>query len=367
MTLQEAATFVCVILGAGGLTLLAIDPMLAAPAQLINRIDVAIRGPSVEMVVSELLTQNPCPGESAADFSCWDTYYENVLQKHPAQVALFELKGRYDGGGYPRMFCHTLLHPIGKKAGREYGSVAEAYKHGDTFCRSGYYHGVLEGIFGEEKGEEILANLDTLCATVNGKEEYSYDYFACVHGIGHGLMAYFDHDLFKSLLGCDKLSGEWEQSSCYGGVFMENVISDTAEEPSKFLKRDDPLYPCNVVEEKHRTECYQMQTSHMLALFEGDFEKTFTTCERAEEGFRISCYQSAGRDAAGWSYGSPEMALYYCAKGKIREQRVECVVGAASDFIQSVGVESARYTCSIAPEESRERCVKEIKWQIERL
>jgi hypothetical protein len=298
-----------------------------------------------EAEVEHLLETDPCAADESS-LDCWDDYYARVLTEHGSHVALFELKARYEQGGYPRLYCHTLLHPIGEAAGHEYPSVAEAYKYGDTFCRSGYYHGVLEGVFGHEGSEELLDNLDSLCAEVDGKERYSYDYFSCVHGVGHGLMAYFDHDLLESLEGCDKLSGEWEQSSCHGGVFMENVISDTPEEPSKFLKRDDPLYPCDVVDDKYRAQCYLMQTSHMLALFDGDFGKVFGACISVEAKYQVSCYQSLGRDASGWSYGSIEDVIGYCDTAQTNEQRSECFAGAGTDFIQSHSIEKARELCS---------------------
>lgn len=299
--------------------------------------------------VAYLLRSDPCAADESS-YDCWEGYYQRVIGAHGSRIALLDLKGRYDQGGYPRLYCHTLLHPIGEAAGHEYGNVADAYAKGDTFCRSGYYHGVLEGLFGQEGSDALLNHLDTLCAEVEGKERYSYAYFSCVHGIGHGLMAHFAHDLFQSLEGCDRLSGEWEQSSCHGGVFMENVISDTLDEPSKYLKRDDPLYPCNVVDDKYRAQCYLMQTSHMLALFDGDFGKVFGACNSVEAKYQVSCYQSLGRDASGWSYGSIEDVIGYCDASRTAEQRAECFAGAGTDFIQSHGVEKARELCQRAGE-----------------
>jgi len=298
-----------------------------------------------ERKVALLLRSNPCPSDQESSYKCWEGYYERVIAESGSHVALFDLKGRHDAGGYPRLYCHTLLHVIGEAAGREYPSVAVAYEKGDTFCRSGYHHGVLEGVFGHEGQDAVLNHLDSFCAEVSGKDRYSYDYFSCVHGVGHGLMAHFAHDLFQSLEGCDQLSGEWEQSSCHGGVFMENVISDTEEEPSKFLKDDDPLYPCNAVEDRYRYQCYLMQTSHMLAVYDGDFGAVFDACSSVEKKYRIPCYQSLGRDASGWSYGSIEGVLAYCAEGGTEEQKEECLAGAGVDFIQSHGGEKARELC----------------------
>lgn len=320
-----------------------------------------------DRAVAHLLRFEPCLAENEDSYTCWEAYYERTIEKYGSNVALFELKHRYEGGGYPRLYCHTLLHIIGEAAGKEYETVAAAYEVGDPFCRSGYYHGVLEGIFGEEGAEKFLANLDSLCEEVKGKERYSYDYFACVHGVGHGLMAFFNHDLFASLEGCDLLSGKWEQSSCHGGVFMENVISDTADEPSKFLKKEDPLYPCDAVGDQYRYQCYLMQTSHMLTLFNGDFSAVFPVCSTVEEKYRVPCYQSLGRDASGWSYGSSDQVLSYCKQGATEEQRGQCLAGAGVDFIQSYGMDAARDLCKKGEERARAICISVVEYNISTL
>lgn len=317
--------------------------------------------------MSVAIPQDPCPGELGETNACWSSFYESVIAEHGARGALRDLKRRYEAGDASAVFCHPILHQIGAAAGKEYGSVSEAYEEGETFCRAGYFHGVLEGIFGEGEnggGARLLENIDTICAAIPGKDRYSYNYYSCVHGIGHGLMAYFEHDIFKSLKGCDRLSGKWEQGSCYGGVFMENVISNSPEFPSKFLKKDDPLYPCTVVEDRQKYQCYQMQTSYMLVLNGGDFGHVFETCARVEEEFRIACFQSIGRDASGWSYGDTATALNYCAQGETLEARAECVLGVAVDYIQSVNPAAARAVCAQAEDGARVPCLQAVEWQI---
>lgn len=306
--------------------------------------------------------EDPCPGESGMNSTCWTGFYTAFLEKYSAIDALQDLKKRYGAGGGAKTFCHPLLHLIGEKAGREYGSVAEAYKHGETFCRSGYYHGVLEGLFGEDGGAQMLLELDSICAAVQ-KDRPSYDYFSCVHGIGHGLMAYFRHDLFESLDGCSRLSGEWEQTTCSGGVFMENVISNSEEMPSRFLKKDDPLYPCTDVAEQFKTQCYLMQTSHMIAIFDGDFAKTFAAC-RETGRYATTCFQSIGRDVSGWSYGSVPSALSLCGIGATLDERKNCLIGAAADFLLSYGEADARALCALAENGARVPCIETLEWHI---
>lgn len=312
-----------------------------------------------------VLGPDPCP-DDAGNERCWETHYDALARSEGSRVALEDLRTRYLQGGYARAFCHSALHAIGAAAADEFDSISEAYSRGDTFCRSGYHHGVLEGIFVREGNTDLLNNLDAICADVPGKERYSYDYYSCVHGIGHGLMAHYSHNVLSSLAACDNLAAEWERSSCYGGVFMENIIAHSPETPSKYLS-NDPLYPCNAVDDRYRYQCYQMQTSHMLTLFKGDFGQVFVTCGSAEEKYRTACYQSLGRDASGWSYGSPGAVYEMCGQGETTEQYTQCVFGAAVDFIQSVNVSAARDLCAFADDASRKPCADALEYHIQSL
>ncbi|OGG72807.1 hypothetical protein A3A38_00645 [Candidatus Kaiserbacteria bacterium RIFCSPLOWO2_01_FULL_53_17] len=310
---------------------------------------------------------DPCPGALGETSACWDEYYAQVITTRGPLTALKDLKAQYEKGGGGRLFCHPILHEIGEAAGEQFGSMEEAFRHGDPVCRSGYYHGVLEYLFGEEGGETLLSQLDSICAETWNKERYSYDYFACVHGIGHGLMAYFDHELFQSLAGCELLTGQWEQSTCAGGAFMENIGADSPEFPSKYLKKDDLIFPCNAVKEQYRPQCFQMQSSYMLVQNGGDFGAAFATCRDVEEPYQEPCYQSIGRDASGWSYGDAETARALCSVGTTANERTQCLIGAASDFIQSVGISEARAFCTNSGKEAHAACVQAVEWQIRAL
>lgn len=308
----------------------------------------------------------PCPGTKGESSTCWIEYYEAFLANYTSIDALQDLKSRYYAGEGAATFCHPLLHIIGAKASVEFGSVAAAYEHGETFCRAGYYHGVLEGLFGEDGGEQLLSRLDSICSNIPGKERHSYDYFSCVHGIGHGVMAFFDHDLFESLAACDQLDGAWERTSCHGGVFMENVTGNAPENPSKFLKEDDLLYPCNAVPEEYRQQCYLMQTSHMLTVLDGDFATVFAACREAGT-YANTCFQSLGRDVSGYSYGSPTAVRAFCGVGATLEERGFCLLGAASDYVQSYGEDAARSLCVYGEDGTRTQCVAMVEWQLAQL
>jgi hypothetical protein len=170
-------------------------------------------------------------------------------------------------------------------------------------------------------------------------------------------MAYTQDELFEALKLCDNLEGEWERSSCYSGVFMENVIIDNKNHFTKYLKPSEPLYPCNAVDVQYKTPCYLMQTSYMLKVTGGDFAKVFASCADAETDFRTTCYQSLGRDASGRSSSNVEITRRTCALGKDFEQQSNCLIGAVKDFISYFHSDTqARELCTVVGSTLKQVC-----------
>src|SRR5207244_11443960 len=64
------------------------------------------------------------------------------------------------------------------------------------------------------------------------------------------------------------------------------------------LKPSEPLYPCTAVDTKYKPACFDLQTSYALGAVQGDFAKVFALCAEVGVPFRLTCYQSLGRDAA---------------------------------------------------------------------
>jgi len=115
-------------------------------------------------------------------------------------------------------------------------------------------------------------------------------------------------------------------------VFMENVIVDNKNHFTKYLKPDEPLYPCSAADDKYKGTCYLMQTSYMLKVTNGDFSKVFALCSTVG-GFAATCYQSLGRDASGRSISSIEPTKATCGLGKDYDQKSNCIIGAVKDFV----------------------------------
>ena len=303
-----------------------------------------------------------CPGDDSRKFSCYEKYYRGLVDKEDIKSVFDDLRARYDGNAFIKSQCHPIAHVIGREATKKYPTVAEAYKNGDSYCWSGYYHGVLEGIVGKIGFDNLAKNMNGICADLAKTERYSFNHYNCVHGLGHGVMSITDNELPESLKICDNLTDAWERESCWSGAFMENVIVDSKGDPTKYLKPSDPLYPCDGVDEQYRKTCYLMQTSYMLKVTGRDFPKVFKMCGTVEAAHQDTCFQSLGRDASGNSSSDVNMTKLTCNFGTNFQQRSNCIIGAVKDFISFFhGYDQAHQLCAAIDADLQPTCETTLK------
>lgn len=292
-----------------------------------------------------------CTGDKLTLLKCYRDYYQAYVSARGGGAALKDLESHY-GDPFIHAECHQITHVIGRAAADVYPTVSEAFANGNGFCWSGYYHGVMEGVVAKVGKANLATKLDSICAEIPGKSSYSFDYYNCVHGLGHGVMGTHNNELFDSLSMCDNLTGAWEQVSCGSGAYMENVIADGVYHAAKYLKPEDPLYPCNASPEKYKTTCYLMQTSYMLKLVGYEFSKVFELCRGVEEIYMNTCFQSLGRDASGSTISNLEKTRSYCMLGRDYREQSNCVVGAVKDFVSYFHSDvEARKLCNSLPSE----------------
>jgi hypothetical protein len=246
-----------------------------------------------------------CSGASA-DHTCYQQHYESLVRDSGVAVAFAELKNEFTKDEFVNSNCHHLTHVIGRAAAELYGDVASTYSRGDNFCASGYYHGAIETIVAMLGADEVLDEADHICADLREHQNQSFDHRNCLHGLGHGSMYVLENELFEALRTCDALMDEWERDQCSGGVFMENVTAnDNPGHPSKYLKAEQPFYPCAEVKTEYKTQCYARYTEYALkvtsqrdATMQDNFAKVFDLCAAVEDGFRPACYSGLGHQAA---------------------------------------------------------------------
>ncbi len=121
---------------------------------------------------------------------------------------------------------HVYVHMVGIEAYSPDVDVAETFSQCSTLFQSGCYHGVLQAHF-MASGTVDEAIVRDLCRGYSGVDGDRWLLFQCLHGLGHGLTMYFGHDLPRALDACDYLASNWDQESCYGGAFMENILNAT--------------------------------------------------------------------------------------------------------------------------------------------
>jgi hypothetical protein len=99
---------------------------------------------------------------------------------------------------------------------------------------------------------------------------------------------------------------------------------------SRFVKKNDLLYPCDWVRAKYRYYCYLQVTEHILYATGYDWKRTAATCASAPSPWSNVCFQSFGRDASGLSNYRARRADRYCKLAG--DHLADCVYGVARDF-----------------------------------
>ncbi len=274
-----------------------------------------------------------CEKSQPTSMACEQQYYAEIVKTKNVAAAFTDLKKAYVTEPTVKANCHQLTHAIGRSAGEKTKGVEEAFAEGDNFCWSGYYHGVMELMAKKVGTKNIEEKITTICAKIAEKQKYSFSHYNCVHGLGHGVMAINSNELYDALEKCDEFTDSWEASSCHGGAFMENIMASlNVGNSSKYLKNDQPLYPCTAVDERYKQSCYMMQTSQALKVLNYDYAKVFELCSTIGS-YAPTCFQSLGRDASGNSISDLRQTHDTCLIGKTEEGRANCITGAVKDFI----------------------------------
>jgi hypothetical protein len=279
-----------------------------------------------------------CAGADGVDLGCQLRRFGAIARASGVDAAFAALKGAYDREGFVRAACHPIVHEIGHAAVARHGArLSEVYARGDPFCSAGYFHGATEQIVVELGAKRFVAAADGLCADLGGHGRHSIYHRNCAHGIGHGFMLVLHGDLPAALETCDTLGDSWEQRSCQGGVFMQNVM---ALDRSRYLRRADPLYPCGELADRHRAMCYKKQAGYALFARNGDVGAVFALCGRVDRAFRAPCDEGLGTSVAVHHLKEVfadrdlrRLTLGACSLGASRADRAACVAGAVRALI----------------------------------
>lgn len=224
--------------------------------------------------------------------------------------------------------CHVVAHGVGIYAFNKFGE--EAFSLCTEKCGGGCYHGAIGAYAQKHGGENFVDVLRTACQDKDALDEFDSEN-QCVHGLGHGLMAWANYELFEALETCERAFSEnsWKTMECWRGVFMENIVGThmPREDYSKYLS-DDPAYPCTIVDKKYKNSCYQFVVFRMGALYGNDFKKLAEGCaNKVPSPYDKACFSTLGYNAARFYKNNAAEAKRVCdyASGNAKEL---CLLGA---------------------------------------
>lgn len=200
---------------------------------------------------------------------------------------------------------------------------------GFYICTSEYafgcYHGFLDVAF--ENSLKDLSKAEEACK--ESGPPGSGPNASCIHGIGHGIASYYNViDLESSLLACNRLTQGYDY--CYDGVFME-FGRETAD---SFYNSEDPLYPCNIAEEKYVYSCGRNQVDVMQNRFGMNFQEITKICSSTESKLlQNSCFEALGFQAAYMASTSPPQIFKLCGNTERTDLQATCATAAAGELI----------------------------------
>ncbi len=296
-----------------------------------------------------------------------DAKLRDIIARIGPKSAMAELLN--DSGGGALVDCHQESHNIGRIAYEVFGAIA--FADGNAACHSGYYHGAIESFLYKNGTANLVQNIKTICDSFGT----SFGRFECLHGIGHGVMAYENYDLPGAIKICASLENDYDRSSCYGGMFMENIVTAQgsgagAVHETEWANKSDPYFPCESIGGGYdlRYQCYQMQTSWMLTIFNYDFDRVKDACLEAPTDMRLVCFKSFGRDAAGHTLRDVDKITAICVKVSYHDEYYkECVNGAVNVIIDFWGdglKDQATNLCKTVLESGKLTCYQTLSWRL---
>jgi hypothetical protein len=354
-------------------------------------------GAAQDAHVHEEVVQKSCA--SRDDPSCsLEDYLLSLMRAQGVSVAMAELESLAEADEDLRRDGHSFAHAIGIAAYTGSEDVGDVFSRCTPSFQSGCYHGVIQSYFAEHMklhgGHLDAATVNALCRKQREDSSGRWLFFQCAHGMGHGMVMVAANHLPSALAGCDLVTDPWERESCYGGVFMENIMHATvphhstgrpeAESASHAhqdapaaapntavredfppLKKEDPLYPCSVLEDRYLTACYQMQTSAILYHNGSDVEAAAAVCASAPEAFRSTCFQSLGRDVASITLHDHERAMRLCSTAPV-DYQPWCTVGYTKNLVDVTAdpADGFEYCRLLSPGESKRVCNVAVGEQI---
>ena len=220
--------------------------------------------------------------------------------------------------------AHELAHLIGRLDYEQLGV------RGITLCDAnfafGCYHGFFEVML-KEQGTTGVEVARQACIALTGDEIIQ----ACLHGMGHGIMASKD-SIPDSLTQCSLFPKD-ERFSCFDGIFMEYNMGIMEKRSSTTIPtQDDPWKFCEVTLKEARPACIRNQATYILASHALAQESTIHSCTTLPNEEKKMCISSVGYFAGDRRNGSADDIKNFCGALDASEDYSYCIFSAVSEM-----------------------------------
>jgi len=387
---------------------LALPLLLVAGGYAVTHRAPKIRGVEADTIPLANNARRECERVDAAQRqSCYERILVDLAGTRGVRVAMGTLNALAQQDATIKGEGHVYAHAIGIFAGRGQRDVARQFAACTEILQSGCYHGVIQSYF-EGMASVDTSNVNALCRPFGGGTQQWLN-FQCAHGMGHGLMMVYRNDLPLALGGCDLVQDSWIRESCYGGAFMENIVSATVPHhpasrlaagadsakagghehggghdhhgggaaapavmanrpPWKALDSLDMHYPCNAVGERYQTQCYMMQTSIVMRFTNGNVDSSAAMCLTAPGSMKYVCAQSLGRDIVSWTREDYAESRRKCAV-VADEYEPWCHIGVTKNLIDVTARpgDGISYCRDVEGDANRLKCFEAVGEQIANL
>jgi hypothetical protein len=279
----------------------------------------------------------------------WKTYIQEV----GPQKAYIDFKEMYKNTD--SYIQHTTIHEIGAIFYETKGI------NGIVYCDETFGFGCYHGFFGEAiqyLGVNKISEMEKICI-----EKFGPDQNNCQHGIGHGIMAYYEkNNLDKALEKCNMFTHLQSLIGCKNGVFMEynfNTMSHTNNLQIRPLDDKGPYSPCISILKKDQSSCYYSLPEWWNRIYNKDDNKMGGLCLSLNETNQKSCFLGIGGVIANSTSFHPDETLVRCEKMPNQDSIILCKQGAKKIYmLHHTPPAVTEKLCNDSDKSKKQECLK---------
>ena len=328
---------------------------------------------NIELKTYDLVNLYQDAKNKCQDAVCFEKELQSLIPTYGPTASLEMLqKLQNDGSIAPVIDDHQIAHRLGRETAKIFGLSGQSFLLCPTSYNYGCQHGFFEYVLGRTGSTKEAAAI--VCGSIEQDHSFSSKFkFYCYHGLGHGILMAQAYDLKFSLDTCDSLPTGVGQEGCWQGVFMENVNGGLKGESRKdIFSNQDPLAPCNVVDDKYRHQCFINHAGWLMRFFNNNVAEASRACLEAPTANIAACLESIGLMATNPSW---QHSLLPNSAGKKSEQiskeicdrfpashRQYCIIGAVDNIMNfnDVNISKAAGFCDIIDEGYQALCYRKI-------